>query len=202
MALRALKKAETRELLIRSARELFHRCGYEETTVDDIASLAGVSQRTFFRYFGSKLEAAFPYHKARVERMRELIEHHFDPANPVRSVREALRDYSLDYQACREELLQEYALVRASTLLAAKDLELDSHFESLIADTFRRGGMSHLEAAVLAGAIFGASRAATAEWLTNACGESLLKLGRPTLQLIDTLARAYEQKPGLFEALA
>ncbi|GAA2570213.1 MULTISPECIES: TetR family transcriptional regulator [Streptomyces] len=57
--LRELKKQRTRDLLLRSALELFTAHGYEETTVDDIAEAADVSQRTFFRYFASKEDAAF-----------------------------------------------------------------------------------------------------------------------------------------------
>ncbi|GHB34705.1 TetR family transcriptional regulator [Streptomyces viridiviolaceus] len=57
--LRERKKRRTRDTLLRSALELFTEQGYEGTTVDDIAEAAEVSQRTFFRYFASKEEAAF-----------------------------------------------------------------------------------------------------------------------------------------------
>ncbi|MEV6119748.1 TetR family transcriptional regulator [Streptomyces sp. NPDC052077] len=57
--LRERKKLRTRDALLQSALGLFTERGYEETTVDDIVEAAEVSQRTFFRYFASKEEAAF-----------------------------------------------------------------------------------------------------------------------------------------------
>ncbi len=201
MVSRALKKAETRELLVRAAGELFDRKGFEGTTVDDIVGLAGVSQRTFFRYFASKLDVAFPHHEERLDRLNDLIERFFDASNPVRSVQKALMQFSSNYQEAREELLREYDLINKSPLLLQKDLELDSHWESLICRTLVRGSLPQLEAAVLAGAIFGALRASTHHWFMGGCKENLMIIGRPTFQLLESLAAAFEQKPGLFGKL-
>ena len=57
--LREAKKQRTRSALVRSALELFTRQGYDRTTVDEIAEMVNVSQRTFFRYFANKEEVAF-----------------------------------------------------------------------------------------------------------------------------------------------
>ncbi len=50
------KRELVRDEIARVAWELFAARGYEATTVDEIAREAGVSRRTFFRYFSSKEE--------------------------------------------------------------------------------------------------------------------------------------------------
>ena len=45
--------------LTKAAITLFEQQGYEETTVADIAAAAGLTKRTFFRYFADKREVLF-----------------------------------------------------------------------------------------------------------------------------------------------
>ncbi|MDA8216483.1 MAG: TetR family transcriptional regulator [Dehalococcoidales bacterium] len=52
--LRERKKAQTRHTIQREALRLFLAKGYEATSVAEIATAAGVSHMTFFRYFPSK----------------------------------------------------------------------------------------------------------------------------------------------------
>jgi AcrR family transcriptional regulator len=47
-------KAATRSALHDAARRMFAEHGFERTTVRDIAAAAGVTERTFFRYFPAK----------------------------------------------------------------------------------------------------------------------------------------------------
>ncbi len=85
--LRERKKQRTRIALLRAALELFTTRGYEETTVDDIAAAVDVSQRTFFRYFANKEEAAFA--------VQEMVEAYYVAAvrrrPPEEAPMEALR---------------------------------------------------------------------------------------------------------------
>ncbi|MFI2200205.1 TetR/AcrR family transcriptional regulator [Streptomyces sp. NPDC020192] len=53
------KKAATRRTLLQTATRMFAERGYQETTVKDIAAAAGVTERTFFRYFPSKEDLVF-----------------------------------------------------------------------------------------------------------------------------------------------
>jgi AcrR family transcriptional regulator len=52
-------KEQTRQALIDAALTLFAAKGYEATSVEDITSWAGVSPRTFFRYFETKDRVLF-----------------------------------------------------------------------------------------------------------------------------------------------
>jgi AcrR family transcriptional regulator len=52
--LRARKKAQTRQLIQAHALRLFLAQGYDATTVEEIAAVAGVSHMTFFRHFPTK----------------------------------------------------------------------------------------------------------------------------------------------------
>ncbi|WP_037854189.1 TetR family transcriptional regulator [Streptomyces sp. NRRL S-340] len=79
--LRERKKQRTRDALLRAALELFTTVGYERTTVDDIAEAVGVSQRTFFRYFPGKEEAAFA--------VQDMVEAHFVESLRARPPHEA-----------------------------------------------------------------------------------------------------------------
>ncbi|MCZ4509480.1 TetR family transcriptional regulator [Streptomyces sp. ActVer] len=82
--LRELKKQRTRDALVRAALELFTTQGYERTTVDEIVEAVDVSQRTFFRYFAGKEDAAFA--------VQEMAESHFVAAVRGRPAHEAPLD--------------------------------------------------------------------------------------------------------------
>ncbi len=53
--------------------ELFTARGFEETTVDDIAVAAGISRRTFFRYFPSKNDLVWGDFEAHLGSLRQRL---------------------------------------------------------------------------------------------------------------------------------
>jgi AcrR family transcriptional regulator len=62
--LRERRRLATQAEIEQVALDLFARNGSERTTVDDIAAAAGVSPRTFFRYFATKEDAALGANRA------------------------------------------------------------------------------------------------------------------------------------------
>ena len=69
----AQRRITSRAELEQVAFDLFERRGFERTTVDDIASAAGIGRRTFFRYFPSKSDAVWGDFDGELARLRQRL---------------------------------------------------------------------------------------------------------------------------------
>jgi len=92
LSLHERKQQVVREAIWDAATDLFAEKGFHETTVDDIAIAAGVSRRSFFRYFESK---------------NDLMAHGMVSygAELVAAIEACPKNYSL-YEVLRETVLQ------------------------------------------------------------------------------------------------
>jgi AcrR family transcriptional regulator len=88
MALRERRRRQTEREIADVALDLFERQGIDRTTVDQIAEGAGVSARTFFRYFATKEAAVLVGHVDLDERVEEML----DAIGPGRPLLDQLED--------------------------------------------------------------------------------------------------------------
>ena len=65
--------ASPRARVERAALDLFTQRGFEKVTSDEVADLAGISRRTFFRYFATKADAVWGDFAGHVARLEELL---------------------------------------------------------------------------------------------------------------------------------
>jgi AcrR family transcriptional regulator len=104
----------------RAALDLFTRHGFFEVSVDDLAAAAGISQRTFFRYFDSKSDILLGYRRRLDERLLEALRER--PANegPITALRQAYLATSTVAEDDRELVLLRARAVSAAPALLAR----------------------------------------------------------------------------------
>ncbi|WP_308796770.1 TetR family transcriptional regulator [Agromyces silvae] len=128
LGLRERRRQETLHLISDAALELFERRGVAGTTVDDIAHAAGISPRTFFRYFATKEHAVFVDDEQAELVMHETLAAIRDGA-PVGTALESgwlrLLDDFADDDALRERVLRTRRLIAAEPSLLAIALQRD-----------------------------------------------------------------------------
>jgi mycofactocin system transcriptional regulator len=66
-------RATSRRAIEMVALDLFDREGFEATTVEDISVAAGVSKRTFFRYFTTKADVLWAEFDQEIDALRDLL---------------------------------------------------------------------------------------------------------------------------------
>ena len=102
-----------------AALELFEERGFDDTTVADIAARAGLTKRTFFRYFADKREVLFSGSKELEESIVARIESARPEARPLDAVAAALEGAGAELEERRE-----LAFVRARYALVTNHAEI------------------------------------------------------------------------------
>lgn len=117
LSLAERKRQVVRDELGEAALQLIARQGYEETTVDQIVAAAGVSRRTFFRYFASKEDVIIEF----IGDVGDAIVAHLAgrPAaeSPALALREAVKDVAA--QALADFPEKSMALIRFTLTIPA-----------------------------------------------------------------------------------
>ena len=162
-----------RSELAQLAADLFVEKGYDETTIDDLAAAAGMSKRTFFRYFASKEELVMGKYEFFGEQLAEDLAAR--PAGEpiwvsLRQVFGQVVDY-VESEARRTASVAMEKIVRDHPALNASYLERVSRMQELLLDEARtRTGWpdpADPRTAAIVGAAFSCLIAAWTTWLTT-----------------------------------
>lgn len=142
--LRARKRQSTRDAIEAAALDLFAKHGFDNVTVDDIATAADVSRATVFRHVGSKEDTVLEVQHGLLVMLLDEIRR-----NPGRPLAEALVGYAatLDTDADRlrvrakviashPALLERLSAIRTQwdAAVAATVAELDGRAETTLED--------------------------------------------------------------------
>ena len=119
------------------AMRLFLDQGFEQTTIDQIASTAGISRRSFFRYFGTKEDIVLGDLANQGELVRDALEQVPSTVEPWKALRQALDAVNaLDIEP---GLTFKIATMMYETpSLRARSIEKHLHWQSLLVPNIRR----------------------------------------------------------------
>jgi AcrR family transcriptional regulator len=173
--------------VIAVARDLFLERGFDGTPVREIVARSGISMRTFFRYFPSKEDLAFPRADEGTRRLRDLLAAHRNPEHPLIGLRDALAEFSRWYDEMREEFLKEWRYESRSTVLIARGAEIEARNQGVIAEALVDAGLEAPQARYLASVVFGGIRANLEEWFEEECRRELLEVSGNTLVLLEMM---------------
>jgi AcrR family transcriptional regulator len=133
-----------------AAMRLYAERGYEQTTVADIAGEAGLTARTFFRYFADKREVLFAGSETLRERMVAAVDESPAEAGPMTAVRAALDAAADVLGGIRDHARARHAVIYANAELLERELSKMASLATALAEALRRRGVDEADASLAA----------------------------------------------------
>jgi len=167
--------------LEQAALELYGERGFEQTTVAEIAKRAGLTERTFFRYFADKREVLFAGAGALEEVLVSAVAGAPDSAPTIEVVALAVESVGALLQERREYARRRQTVIAASAELRERELIKLASLAVVIADALRRRGVPDPAASLSAEAGIAVFRVAFERWVEGTERRDLPQLIRESL---------------------
>jgi AcrR family transcriptional regulator len=174
--LRERTRRAVRAELADVALRLFAERGFDETTVDEIAQAAGLTKRSFFRYFPAKEDAVFGGVDVTGEQVVDDIRARPGDEDPWHSLHQVLRRWEQQIHAS-EQALTSLRLIESTPSLRARLHARRTHWRQHTSDALRNRPGTRLDAF-------------TADLLTNAATAALDTVSHEWLRSGGTADRA------------
>lgn len=119
--LREIRKQELKQQLFMKAIELFQEKGYDNVTVEEIASACGIAKGTFFNYFPKKEHVLLHLGQSQVQLMNDIVQKHQNP-----NLRERLRLIFNDLLSTYAQHSELFKLTLSETMKSALLMQEES----------------------------------------------------------------------------
>ena len=167
--------------LEQAAMELYVERGFEQTTVAEIAKRAGLTERTFFRYFADKREVLFWGAGTLQDFLVSTVASVPDSAAPIAAIAAALEAAGALLQERREMARQRQAVIAANAELRERELVTLAALASALAGALRQRGVAEPAASLAAEAGIAVFRIAFERWIDETSQADLPQLIRDSL---------------------
>jgi AcrR family transcriptional regulator len=167
---------------------LYGERGYEETTVAEIAERAGLTKRTFFRYFADKREVLFWGSELLEQQMVAAIE-----AAPASAPALAMIGAALDAAAARFEEAREFArprhrIIASSPELRERELIKAASLAAAMTRALRARGLGDTAAALAAHMGITIMHVAFEQWVKDPNPAPFQQIARDALTQLQAIA--------------
>jgi len=171
-----------------AATELFGEVGYEQTTVAAIAERAGLTARTFFRYFADKREVLFNGSESFQRTMVDAVAQAPADASALEAIAAALTKAGEFFDKDRRPFARVRAtVIAANTDLRERELIKMATLSAALAQALRERGVREPDASLAAEAGIAVFRIAFAQWVTKSERRDYGKIVNDSLARLRTL---------------
>lgn len=181
---------EMRSRLQNAALALFREHGYDHTTAAEIAARAGVTERTFFRYFEDKREVLF----TETEKLRltlvEGIATAPDIKDPLRAIVEVLTNFDWESLETRDFQRRRQAVIAANPELLERELIKQRSIAVAFTDALRHRGVDPQIAQLAVGVGIQLFAMAYEKWLRSDDETDLSTMSGAMMSLLDAIVPA------------
>jgi AcrR family transcriptional regulator len=167
---------DARGRLGQAAFELFAERGFEQVTVAEIAERAGLTERTFFRYFADKREVLFAGAAAFQDMFVSAVEQAPASAAPIDAIAAALDAATVPFLQHEAGSRRRQAIIAAHPDLRERELIKLAAVAAAVADALRARGVGEPAASLSAEAGMAVFRIAFERWIAEPDGPGLDQL--------------------------
>jgi len=179
---------DARGRLEQAAMELYLERGFGQTTVAQIAERAGVTERTFFRYFADKREMLFAGSEHLKQLMVDAVAGAPPAATPLEAVGAALDAVGtvfvdLDHSRTRQTVID------SDSSLQERELIKRDRLATAIAEALRARGIGEPTASLAGQAGIGVCHVAFVSWIAPGNARSYADIARELLVELRDVSR-------------
>lgn len=183
---------DARMRLQEAALALYGERGYDETTVAQIAERAGLTKRTFFRYFADKREVLFWGAQFLEQRMVAAIDAAPASASTLALIGAALDAAAVQFEEVREFAGQRYRIIASSPELQERELIKAASLATAMASAMRKRGLGETAADLAAHTATTVMHIAYAQWVEDAEQRPFEQIAREALAQLRELTAGAE----------
>lgn len=184
-----------RDRLSQAAMELFQERGYARTTVEEIAARAGLTERTFFRYFADKREVLFSGSDGLLAVLVQAVATAEQDLPPFHVAVDAIEAAASWLQEQREPAFvrARHALLAAHAELRERELIKLATMAAALGEGLRARGVAEPAASLLAETAMGIFKVAFECWVQGPKGTTFaahIRAGAAALRAAATTSEA------------